>query len=83
VIDPRDVADDALVDLLEDRDRSMSAVRRHVRARLDRRVARWRERVADLPLDAPTSQIGEDGEPYVVEDLFDPSAPHQSRPRRR
>ncbi|MEQ1505866.1 MAG: hypothetical protein ABMB14_26765 [Myxococcota bacterium] len=52
VVDPRDLADDALVDVLENGERTMRAVRSHIRRHLELRIDQWGVRKDDVELDA-------------------------------
>lgn len=57
VVDPRDLADDALVEVLEQGERSMVAVRRQLRRQLERRIDRWGLQKDDVELDAPSNAV--------------------------
>lgn len=89
-VDPRDLADDALVTVLEQPDRSMRAVRAALREQLERRIDRWADRAVDLELDAEAvatsaPMTGVEDDPYYEylqpdearmrgEDMLDPDA---------
>lgn len=77
-VDPRDLADDAIADLLEDKDRSMRALRKLLAQHLEKRIVSWSNRADDLELDAarPSSEDGDEppDEAYTAEDLLDPDA---------
>ncbi|MEQ1571230.1 MAG: hypothetical protein ABMA64_36725 [Myxococcota bacterium] len=92
VVDPRDLADEALADVLDSKDRDMRAVRERLRAHLDQRIARAAQEQGDLQLDDPGDRsLGDDGWDYRQPDevpprnteLLDPAANLADETRRR
>jgi hypothetical protein len=68
-VDPRDLADDAIVVVLEQPQRTMRAVRRELRAQLERRIGDWTNRMYDVELDAvddgrPKPMTAVEDDPY-------------------
>jgi hypothetical protein len=68
-VDPRDLADDAIVVVLEQPQRTMRAVRRELRNQLERRIDHWVDRAGDVSLDEvenhkATPMTGPEDDPF-------------------